>query len=48
LTMNLSGLSYPELGCWGMREPLPSTPFMVGSGGGWTATGWVVMDRFRV
>ena len=30
------------------RDPLPPTPFMVGSGGGWTVIGWVVMDPCRV
>ncbi len=29
-------------------EPLPATPFMAGSGGGWIALGLVVRDRFRV
>ena len=41
-------LSYPERGSWGIKEPLPTTPFMVGSGGGWIANSWVVMDRSRV
>ena len=29
-------------------EPLPATPFMAGSGGGWIAMGLVLKDRFRV
>ena len=41
-------LSYPERGSWGIREPLPATPFMAGSGGGWIASSWVVMDRSEV
>jgi len=28
-----------------MKEPLPATPFMAGSGGGWIVMSWVVMDR---
>ena len=43
-----NSLSYPERGSWGIREPLPATPFMAGSGGGWIASSWVVMDRSRV
>jgi hypothetical protein len=43
-----NGLSYPDRGSWGMREPLPTTPFMVGSGGGWIANSLVLMDRFEV
>ena len=31
-----------------MMEPLPATPFMAGSGGGWIVIGWVVMDRLEV
>ena len=45
---NASSLSYPERGSWGIREPLPATPFMAGSGGGWIASSWVVMDRSEV
>ena len=41
-------LSYPAPGSWCKREPLPATPFMAGSGGGWIAICWVVMDRSRV
>ncbi len=38
-------LSYPELSSWCIKEPLPATPFMAGSGGGWIVMSWVVMDR---
>ena len=48
LEMNAESLSYPERGSWGIREPLPATPFMAGSGGGWIASSWVVMDRSEV
>jgi len=43
-------LSYPDCGSWGLREArsTPTTLFMVGSGGGWIASSWVVMDRFGV
>ena len=47
-TVIVESLSYPERGSWGIKEPLPTTPFMVGSGGGWIANSWVVMDRSRV
>ena len=43
-----SSLSYPEPGSCGMKEPLPATPFMAGSGGGWIVSCLVVMDRSRV
>ena len=33
------------LGYWGKREPLPATPFMAGSGGGWIANSLVYRDR---
>ena len=33
------------LGSWGKREPLPATPFMAGSGGGWIVKRLVVVDR---
>lgn len=33
------------LGSWGKREPLPATPFMAGSGGGWIANSLVYQDR---
>jgi hypothetical protein len=39
------GLSYPEFGSRGIEEPLPATPLMAGSGGGWIAKGWVIEDR---
>ena len=41
-------LSYAELGSCGRKEPLPATPYMAGSGGGWIARSLVMMDRARV
>jgi len=41
-------LSYPEIGSWVKGEPLPGTPFMAGSGGGWIAASLVLRDRVRV
>ena len=41
-------LSYEEVGSWDRQEPLPATPFMAGSGGGWIATRLVARDRARV
>ncbi|MFN7881492.1 MAG: hypothetical protein ACK5PF_00530, partial [bacterium] len=41
-------LSYPEIGSWVKREPLPATRFMAGSGGGWIAASLVLRDRVRV
>jgi hypothetical protein len=41
-------LSYPEPGSCGIKEPLPATPFMAGSGGGWIANSLVDEDRMRV
>jgi hypothetical protein len=26
-----------------LKEPLPATPFMEGSGGGWIVIGWIVI-----
>ena len=43
-----NGLSYAEPGSRRIKEPLPATPIMAGSGGGWIVNGWVVMDRSRV
>ena len=42
------GLSYAERGSRGRKEPLPATPFMAGSGGGWIVKGLVFKDRQRV
>jgi hypothetical protein len=39
------GLSYADRGSCGIKEPLPTTPFMVGSGGGWIVKRLVVVDR---
>ena len=44
----INRLSYPEPGSCSMKEPLPATPFMAGSGGGWIVSCLVVMDRSRV
>lgn len=44
----MNRLSYVELGSCGIKEPLPATPFMAGSGGGWIVKGWAFMDRSRV
>ena len=33
------------LGSWSKREPLPATPFMAGSGGGWIANSLVYQGR---
>jgi hypothetical protein len=38
-------LSYADRGSCGIKEPLPTTPFMVGSGGGWIVKRLVVVDR---
>ena len=38
-------LSYADRGSCGIKEPLPTTPFMVGSGGGWIVKCLVVVDR---
>ena len=41
-------LSYEEVGSWARKEPLPATPIMADSGGGWIVTRWVFEDRARV
>ena len=41
-------LSYEEVGSSDRKEPLPATPFMAGSGGGWIVTRLVARDRARV
>jgi hypothetical protein len=38
-------LSYADRVSCGIKEPLPTTPFMVGSGGGWIVKRLVVVDR---
>ena len=43
-----TGLSYEEVGSWARKEPLPATPIMADSGGGWIVTRWVFEDRARV
>ena len=45
ITTNLS-LSYDFCRLLRYLKPLPTTPFMVGNGGGWIVTRLVVMDRF--
>ena len=49
--MDLSGktcLSYAEPGSWDIKEPLPGTSNMPGSGGGGIVTCLVVKDRLGV
>ena len=46
--MDWIGLSYEEVGSWDRQEPLPATPIMADSGGGWIVTRWVFEDRARV
>ena len=44
-TLVTRGLSYVEHGSRSRKEPLPATPFMAGSGGGWIVKGLVFKDR---
>ena len=42
---NTSLLSYPTCGSCAIREPVPGTAFMPGTGEGWIVSLLVVMDR---
>jgi hypothetical protein len=44
----VSAIHVGSLGSFSIREPLPITPFIVGSGSGWIVVFWIVSDRSGV